>query len=154
MAIVGTIVAAASLGFSIYANEQARSDAKDARREQEKAQAEQRAQNASSSAEERRKQVREERIRRARILQASSNTGTAESSGEIGALGSLSTQLSTNIGLSTMAQQRANNISIFNQNASDSLFSAQEWQNNARTVSEVAGFASDLSFELRKPKKQ
>lgn len=45
------------------------------------------------SRESRRQRVREERVRRARIIAASENTGTTGSSGQIGAVGALSSNL-------------------------------------------------------------
>jgi hypothetical protein len=102
--------------------------------EAEKSQAEARAQQASDAAEQRRTQVRSERVRRAQILQSASNTGADESSGEAGATGSLSTQLSSNMGQIAGTAQRANNMSIFQQNAADyqsearqSMFTGQLW---------------------------
>lgn len=96
--------------------------------EQEKAQKEQQAMNAAKAAQERRQQVREERIRQARLLQASENTGTTDSSGQIGAEGSLATQLQGNVGFNLGLQRSAANISRFNQNATDYLEEAQMWK--------------------------
>lgn len=133
MAVTGTILAVASF----VSGEVARADAKDAqnkaRGEQEKIQGEQRAQNAAQAAQERRQQVREERVRRARILQSAEGTGVEGSSGEFGAIGALSTNLSSNVGsnlgriaasdrTSTYAQNAAN----FAGDAQNSMFDAQQ----------------------------
>ncbi len=52
------------------------------------------AQGKVQALESRRQKVREERIRRARIIAASENTGTGQSSGVGGSIGALSTNLS------------------------------------------------------------
>lgn len=96
--------------------------------EQEKAQKEQQAMNAAKAAQERRQQIREERVRQARLLQASENTGATDSSGQIGAEGSLATQLQSNVGFNLGALRSAGNISRFNQNAADYLEEAQMWK--------------------------
>src|SRR5690606_30643696 len=52
------------------------------------------AQQRVENLESRRQRVREERVRRAQILASSENVGTSRSSGEVGAIGALSTNLS------------------------------------------------------------
>lgn len=105
-----------------------------ARRQQERANAEQVAGNKSEAMRERRMQLREERIRRANIMQASEATGTEGSSGELGALGSLSTTLQSNIGTNLGRLQTAQNISIFQQRAADALNRAETY----RAVGQIA----------------
>lgn len=77
----------------------------------------QRASNAAQAAEEQRKQIREERVKKAKILQAAENTGVAGGSGESGAVSSVGTQLSSNLNYNSGAIDRANEISIFQQNS-------------------------------------
>ncbi len=103
--------------------------------EQKKSQREQQAINASKAAQERRQQIREERIRRAQIIQASENTGTTASSGQIGAVGSAATQFSGNVGFNLGMQRSADLISNFQQNAQDAL-------DNATMVNQYASIAS------------
>ena len=123
MAITAAITSAV-IGVASYVEQKdAAADAADAQR---KTQSEQKALSASSGAAERRQQIREERVRRSRIMQASQNTGTSGSSGEFGAIGSLSTQLGANIGTNLGAQAAGQRISIFNQEASDAMFSSQQ----------------------------
>lgn len=154
MGIVAAIAVGVSTGFSIYSQEKARGDAKQARKEQEKSQQEQRAQQTQQQAEERRRLVREERVRRARLLQSSENTGSSGSSGEIGAIGGLSTNLSTSIGTSLGNEIRSNNISIFEQNASDFLGSAQDWTTRGNQVQQLGNAVAGLSLSFAKPTKQ
>lgn len=120
------IIAAAAFTVSAASYVEQKEAASDAREAQGKAQSEQKALSASSGAAERRQQIREERVRRSRIMQASQNTGTSGSSGEFGAIGSLSTQLGANIGTNLGAQAAGQRISIFNQEASDAMFSSQQ----------------------------
>ena len=77
----------------------------------------QRAGNAAQAAEERRRLVREERVKRARILQASENSGVAGGSGEAGATSSLGTNLSSNLNFNSGAIDRGEQLSIFQQNS-------------------------------------
>lgn len=95
--------------------------------EQKDAREEQQAMNASRAAQERRQQIREERIRRARVLQSSENTGVTASSGQIGAEGGLATQLSGNVGFNRGQIRSAGMISDFQQNAQDAIDSADLW---------------------------
>lgn len=105
MAVVGTAA-------SIQQQQQAR-------KEQKKARAESEAMNAERANAERRQQIREERIRRAQVEQAAVNTGTQGSSGEMGAMGNLSSTLASNIGFNFSQVAHANAISAFNQSAVD-----------------------------------
>lgn len=130
IAMIAGGIAAAGTAVSIYG-------ANKSRQAQEHAADVQRAQNASDAAIERRRQIREERIKRAQIIQAGENTGTADSSGMAGALGSLSTNLSTNIGSNLGSIRNANQISIFEQKAADAAY-----------VSQVGGQVADLSMSI------
>lgn len=126
MAAISTIVAVASLAIgtvSLVAGEQARGRAQN---EQKKIQGEQKAQNAAQAAAAKRTQIREERVRRARILQSSEDTGTAGSSGELGAVGGMATNLATNLGSDAGRFAAGNRISDFAQNAANDMFDAQQ----------------------------
>jgi hypothetical protein len=140
MAALTTLIAGASLamgGISYLEGQSARQDAaesnKKAQAEGEKMQGEARARNAADAANERRAQIREERVRRARILQSAENTGVSGSSGEFGAMGSLSTTLSSNIGSNLgklnsaqRSSEYAQNAANFQGDASESMFKAQK----------------------------
>lgn len=65
------------------------------------------AQNQVTSLNSRRQRVREERIRRSQIIAASENQGTTGSSGQIGAVSSLNTNLAGLIGTS-LGESRSN----------------------------------------------
>jgi len=121
--------AAAVAATSYYEGQQARKEQEDLLKqsadEQRKARGIQEAGNAQAASNERRQQIREERVRRAKIMQSAQNTGTAASSGEFGAVGGLSTTLSSNIGSNLGAIQRGQEISTLNQNAADLNLGAQ-----------------------------
>jgi hypothetical protein len=127
------------------ASEDAKQDAKrkaeQAASAQRKAGAEQAAGNAAQQAAERRRSVREERVRRARILQSSENTGTTGSSGETGGIASLSTGLSSNLGANAGAINRSVNISNFSQQAADFSFASQQSMTDAASFSQLGNLA-------------
>ena len=127
-ALITAIVA--STAYSIKQQQEARS-------EQKKAAKEQGAANAERAAAERRQQIREERIRRAQIEQASANTGTIASSGSMGATGGLSTTLAGNLGFNLSQITHAGNISAFNQSAANSMGRAQ-------TVEQLGSLATSI----------
>lgn len=141
---VAAVVAVIGTGYSITEQEKAKDKQKDAVQEQRKARNEQKAQNEAQAAQERRKQLREERIRRAKILSTSQAAGVTGSSGEIGALGGLSTQFATNLGSNLGALNSASNISLFSQNAAN--YSSAADQNNANA--QMAGQVSSLAFQV------
>jgi hypothetical protein len=69
--------------------------------------------------EDRRQLLREERIRRARILQSSNNAGVSNSSGEIGAMGAITTNVDSQVA-SARGESLANTgINKQNQKAMD-----------------------------------
>jgi hypothetical protein len=127
---------------------EAASDAKSARNqaaeEQRKAQAEQKAMNAQQQAAARRQAIREERVKRARIMQASENTGTSFSSSEAGATGGLSTQLGGNLGFSLGQYNSAARMSDYGQSAANFLSSAD----NKMTQANMWGGVGSLGMSI------
>lgn len=125
----GATAAAAGATVAYSESEKARAQQEEllqqSAEEQRKARSITEAGQAQQAAMEQRQQIREERVRRARILQSAQNTGTAASSGEFGAVGSLATGLSSNIGANLGAIQRGQQISTLNQNAADLNLGAQ-----------------------------
>lgn len=112
------VLAVAGTAASIQQQQQARKEQKKARNEQE-------ASNAERAASERRQQIREERIKRAQIEQASANTGTMDSAGALGSVGGLGSTLASNLGFNLSQITHAGNISAFNQSASDKMGRSQ-----------------------------
>ena len=77
------------------------------------------AQQETAAAESRRQRIREQRIRRAQIIAASENAGTNSSSGQIGAVGALSTNLAGLVG-SSLGESKANAaVNKYGQKAAD-----------------------------------
>jgi len=146
--VIGAVAAVAGTTASVVAGNQQRAAQRHAADLQTQAQNESRADNAAKAAQERRQQVRDERIRRARVEQASVNTGTEGSSGELGALSSITTQTNSNIGFNLGALNRADNISIFNQEAADTLQAGRDsagfTQNVGSIFQGVGGAASSF----------
>lgn len=93
--------------------------------------------------ESRRQSIRQERIRRAMIIASSENSGTSSSSGQIGAVGALSTNLSGLIS-SSLGESRANAaINSRLQRSADLTSSANSigaWSNTIQQG--LAGFQS------------
>jgi hypothetical protein len=101
------------------------------------------AQTQVQSQESRRQRIREQRIRRAQIIAASENQGTSASSGEIGAIGSLNTNLAGMIGTSLGESKAAQGINTNMQKAAD--FASQSESIDAWTnvfQSGIKGFQS------------
>lgn len=137
-------IAIFSMVVSASQAETQRREASEARGLQREANNARTAQNAADAAKERRQQIREERVRRARVIQASINTGVADSSGELGAVGALSTNLNSNIGSNLGKMQTAENISIFNQGAADAQGNIQEIGNQMQLTQSI--FNMSLKF--------
>jgi hypothetical protein len=121
VAVVGAISGASAQ----EKQKQAADKAADAQRG---AQNEQKAVVASQQASDRRALVREERVRRARIMQGAENSGTSGSSSEAGAVGSIATQYFGNMGTSLGGQRVAASITNFQQSAADFNFQGQQAQ--------------------------
>ena len=85
------------------------------------------AQQKTAGIESRRQRIREERIRRAQILAVSENQGTASSSGAVGAVGALSTNLAGLVG-SSLGESKANEA------VSSRLQSAADFTSQANSI--------------------
>lgn len=136
-AVVGTAA-------SIDQNRKSANAQKDARKQQENARAEQQAQQNAEAAQARRQQIREARIKRAQILQASANSGTEGSSGEIGAVGGMNTALGSNIGLSQANIERSQRIGGFMQESANFMGDAQAHANRGQMASQLGNFTSNI----------
>ncbi len=118
-----------------------------ARDEQTKIAGEQKASNAAAAMAERRQQVREERIKRARVLQMSNNSGTVNSSGESGALGVLDTNLDVGIGRNLGAIATAERTGQFSQNAADQMGRADNLRSDAQFQDQLFGLSTSIFKE-------
>lgn len=151
LSTIGLIVAAAGAVASYSAQQDAKQAAQRSAEEQRKAQAEQKAQAAQKSAMERRQQIREERVKRARVLQSAQNTGVSGSSGEIGAIGALSTNLGNNIGINIGREASNNRASIFAQNAADFNFESASASQSAGMYSQLSGIGMNIFTNSYQP---
>lgn len=153
-----TILAAAAIGslavgaYSVYAQQQAAGQAQDAADKsaeaQRKANAEQRAQQAQMAAQERRKQFREERVRRAMVIQSAINTGTADSSGALGAQGALATNLGSNLGFNVGEVARGGRIGALQDTSSAAMSQAQGYQNTASMWGSIGNLSQSVFSNL------
>jgi len=101
------ILGAASLAVGLISTGISTSNANKSAAAQRETQNIQLGQSAVASKENRRQLMREERIRRARIMQGSENAGGAGSSGEAGAMGAITTNVGGQIAASS-GESRAN----------------------------------------------
>lgn len=146
MAAISTIIAAASLAIGAASAVASHQQGKKAARAQAAAGREQKAAAAQQAAQERRQQIREERVRRARILQSGENTGTAGSSVEAGAIGGMGTGLSSNIGFNLGQITSASRVGDLLQTAANYNTRSQGYAalssfatSNAGTLGRIAG---------------
>lgn len=120
VAIAALVVTAAS---AYQQSRQASAAAKDRKEAGRVSQAEQAAQQNQS----RRQQVREERVRRAAIVQNSQNTGVGQSSGEIGATSALGSLIGGNLAGMQRQQNSAGAIGGLQQSAANADLSGAKW---------------------------
>lgn len=113
------ILGAASLAVGVIGGISASASAKKSLAAQKESNAISIAQTRVEAAENRRKLLREERIRRARLQQGSQNAGTGGSSGEIGALGAMTTNIDSITSAAAGATKAAEGINTWNQRAVD-----------------------------------
>jgi hypothetical protein len=148
-----------SAGAQVYSAYQQIQIAKDAAKQmtsasrlstslQQQSRAEESAMNMAQAASERRQQLREERVRRGKLIQSGVNTGVSGSSGEAGALGGLSTTLGSNLGFNLGARQAADNISNLNQEATNVIGEAnanyRESQNEMNMWGALGQFSTSI----------
>jgi hypothetical protein len=146
LAVVAIVATVAATTTSVISSNKARAEQRHANDLQQQAANEQRAQNTQNAAADARAQYREDRIRRARILQQSNNTGTEASSGEIGSLGSLQTQYSNNQGSLWGGYERGVTIGNLQSQAGQSIFDAQQTLSRGANLSTIFnGIASVAS---------
>lgn len=122
------VVAIAGTAVSVSESKKSRAASKKAGEKEEAAQ-------KAADAEMRRQRLREERVKRAQILQSAEGTGVGVSSGVEGATSSLGVQTGSAIAFQTGQQEAAVAIGNDRQDAADSLF-------NSQVAGQVAGAAT------------
>ena len=127
MAAVTTVLAIASLvvaaGSAYVSYKQNQKSARFQRKAAATSAAEQRAQQQSMV----RQQVRQERVRRAQIIQSSQSSGVTGSSGSLGAQSSLGSMIEGNLANLGRGGNSATAISGFNQQAANASGRANTW---------------------------
>ncbi len=136
-AITTTILAVASLAVAVDSSQKAEGARRDADAQGRIIQSEQKANNAAALAQGRRKSLREERVRRGRILQASEASGVEGSSGEFGALGALGTNLATGIGANVGAAASG-------ERTGNAMQSQADARSKARSADQMFNFSSSI----------
>lgn len=144
IAIAGLAVAATGTYVGIEARKDAAKANALAAAEQRKAKSEEKALNFQAQAAEKRQQIREERVRRARLLQASENSGLAGSSGEVGAVGGMNTMLQANLGMNRATAEAGSRIGGYLQNAADFHLAAQKAASKAQDGDAYAGLGMSI----------
>lgn len=134
-AIAAVVVAAAS------AYQQSRA-AKAAAKDRKEAAAVSQAEQAAQQNQNRRAQIREERVRRAQVLQSSQNTGVSQSSGELGATSALGTLIGGNLAGMQRQKNSAAAIGSLGQSAANSDLRGAQWGAVGNVASSVFGFAA------------
>lgn len=133
------VVALAVAGASAYEqNKQAKEAAKERKQANKVAQAEQ----SAVKNDNRRQQIREERVRRASIIQASQNTGVSESSGQLGATSALGSLISGNLASSSRQANSSNAIGGHLQKATNYDAKAATWGQIGSFSSSIFGMAA------------
>lgn len=148
---IEVIVAAATLTSSIVSANEQKKQAKKAAAAQQQNRNEENARNKAQQMAERRAQIREERVKRARVLQSAQNTGVAFSSGETGATSSLSTNLNSNIGFNQSMIASGERMSVFSQNAADAQMRGQNAAMLGNLALNLAPFAAEVGGSIFKP---
>lgn len=158
MGIEVALIASAAVGAASFVQgQEARKDQAEATRKQadtqRQMQSEQRAANTAQAAAERRQQIREARVRRARVMQSAVNTGAEGSSAEFGAVGGMATQLSSNIGANLGSLQTAGKLSELGQTAADFGTQANLAQIKGQNASSMFQLSSSIFSSLGGPEK-
>lgn len=137
MAAISTVVAVAALAVAGAAAYQQSRAAKAAAKDRKEASAISQAEQAAQQNQSRRAQVREERVRRAQILQSSQNTGVSQSSGELGATSALGSLIGGNVAATARQTRSAAGVGGAMQSAADQELRGAQW-------GAIGGFAGSV----------
>lgn len=99
------------------------------------------AQRKNEEMDQRRQQVRQQRIRAAQIEQGAANQGASDSSGELGSLSALSSNVASN--LATMSGRSAAASGIYS--ANQRALNAQSAAQTAGAIGQIGGLAMNLA---------
>lgn len=96
--------------------------------------------------EARRQQIRQQRIRTAQVQQAASNAGASQSSGELGSLSALSTNVGANLANMASQVKAAEGIGAANQRVLDAQSNASQWGLYGSIAGSVGSLAGAAAF--------
>lgn len=142
MGIETAIIAAVSIAATAYSQNKQHQAQKAAAKSQKKAAATQQAQQDNNQQEQTRQQIRDSRIKRAQIEAASTNSGTSDSSGEIGAMNNVSMGLANQMSYTNSNKQATDGINYWNNKAAKQTENANHWGN----IGQLAGAAGDIGI--------
>lgn len=151
---MGVEVAIAAVGLAVGVasayeqSRQASAAAKDRKRAGQVSQAEQAAQQTAN----RRQQIREERVRRAQIVQSSVNTGVSGSSGELGSQSALGSLISGNVAATSRQVNSSAAIGNLQQNAADADLKGATWGAIGSIGSSIFGLGANAYLAQKTPK--
>jgi hypothetical protein len=139
MAVGAAIAALVVTVASAYQQNKA---AKEAAKERKDAGKVQQAEQTAVKNDNRRQQIREERVRRASIIQASQNTGVSESSGQLGATSALGSLISGNLASTSRQANSSNAIGGHLQSATNLDAKVSTWGQIGAFSSSIFGMAA------------
>lgn len=135
------MVAAVGAAATTYSVTEQQRQSKRATRAQKEASNIAEAQRKNEEMDQRRQQVRQQRIRAAQIEQGAANQGASDSSGELGSLSALSSNVASN--LATMSGRSAAASGIYS--ANQRALNAQSAAQTAGAIGQIGGLAMNLA---------
>ena len=137
----GIVVAAVGAASTVYSVSEQQRQSKKAAGAQKEASAIAEAQRKNEEMDQRRQQIRQQRIRAAQIEQGAANQGASDSSGELGSLSALSSNVASN--LATMSGRSAAASGIYS--ANQRALNAQSAAQTAGAIGQIGGAAMNLA---------
>lgn len=138
---VAIAVAAIGAATTVYATTEQQRQAKKSASAQKEASDISAAQQKNDEMNQRRQQIRQQRIRAAQIEQGAANQGVSDSSGELGSLSALSTNVSNN--LATLSGKSLASSGIYS--ATQRAANAQQAGQTAAAYGQIGGMAMNLA---------
>ena len=141
--IIMAVAAAVGSAAAVYGTVKGVEASKDAAKAQEEMAEAQRKQQQLAAARSRRQAIREAQIARARAMTSAYGTGVGQTSGSQGGIGSIGSQLGSNLGYAS--QQTALSQSIYS--SSKDYASAVQTGQRAQAIGQIGGTAASYGFK-------
>lgn len=135
------VVAAVGAASTVYSVSEQQRQSKRAAGAQKEASDIAEAQRKNEEMDQRRQQIRQQRIRAAQIEQGAANQGASDSSGELGSLSALSSNVASNLATMSGRSAAASGIYSANQRAAN----AQQAGQTAAAIGQIGGLAMNLA---------